>query len=274
MATSETIKKKIENATKKLENLKKKLARIEEARNSGWKKNPYYYSEYDLKYTLRDISECEARLVSLKEMLKEIEDKENSRNILPILNFLALWKGRVFEYYKKAIDAYWDEREELDRFHKELEEKNGGYLSYGSPAYKEYTDRLDALRRKVSGYYEKQMQKFLGRERLCEVKVRDGEYEYAKDYLYGVTEFECLQRLQKDLEKEADAKYDDLVERVCKVCGKILNADGLSVGAKGELNGIIVGDACNVTVKTVPAEGPIQCFHYRTLVHEVRGSSK
>ena len=74
--------------------------------------------------------------------------------------------------------------------------------------------------------------------------------------------------MNKDLDKEADAKYDDIVNRTIELVGKIIDASNLSIGMKGDLNGVIEGEKGKAKVETIGAGGyNIQCFHFRTLIH-------
>lgn len=76
MATIEFLNKRIAGKIKEIETLKKKLVRIQKAKDSNWEKNPYYYSEYDLSATLRDIELAQKSLegtkISLNLKLKRV----------------------------------------------------------------------------------------------------------------------------------------------------------------------------------------------------------
>ena len=63
--------------------------------------------------------------------------------------------------------------------------------------------------------------------------------------------------------------YDDIIERTNRITGTITDATQLEVGAKGELNGYIIGERGTAKVSTIGAGGyNIQCFHFRTVIHE------
>ena len=71
--------------------------------------------------------------------------------------------------------------------------------------------------------------------------------------------------------KERDAKYRDLVHRITDVAGEILDASGLSIGAKGNICGIVKGSRKNVYVETIPCAGyNIVRFHYRVIVNALK----
>lgn len=72
------------------------------------------------------------------------------------------------------------------------------------------------------------------------------------------------------LTREAELKYDDMIERTNAIVGEITDASGLHVGAKGDLNGIVIGTRGKASVQTIGAGGhSIQCYHHRTLIHPI-----
>ena len=78
-----------------------------------------------------------------------------------------------------------------------------------------------------------------------------------------------MDKLSKDLDEEANRKYDFIIERTNAIVGEITDASGLSVGSKQDLNGYIVGKRGVAKVQTIGAGGyNVQCFHFRTLIHE------
>lgn len=79
-----------------------------------------------------------------------------------------------------------------------------------------------------------------------------------------------MQQLEKDLNEEANRKYDFIIERTNAIAGEITDASGLSIGSKQDLNGFIVGTRGTAKVQTIGAGGyNIQCFHFRTLINAV-----
>ena len=135
---------------------------------------------------------------------------------------------------------------------------------------KDYQRRKSELYSKLRGYYEKQEFVKNGKTYHKDVKVADGEWEHIAHYITrGKTTQEVMDYIKKELDKEADRKYDFIIERVNEICGTIKDASSLRVGAKDDLNGIIVGERGNAQVQTIGAGGyNIQCFHFRTLVHK------
>ena len=82
---------------------------------------------------------------------------------------------------------------------------------------------------------------------------------------------EALNKLEKDMTQEWNRKYDFIIERTNEIVGQITDASNLNVGAKGDLNGYIIGTKGTAKVQTIGAGGyNIQCFHFRTLINEMK----
>ena len=253
MASIEFITKRIEGKQKEISKLESKLSRIEKAKASGWKNNPYYYHENDLKWTLKDLETARVALAEYEKQLATETEKANSRNVPAILEFLNNWKAHVTEYYHERFAEFLVAREKRYA-------ENSKYCEFVNTGWFKMEDRV-AARAAVK------------EAREAETKARrayEKKWNFIMRYVgYGETFDDEL--LAKDLQKEADAKYDDIIERTNAICGKITDARGLWVGNKGDLDGIVVGERGTAKVQTIGAGGyNIQCYHFRTLVHEVK----
>ena len=255
MASIEFITKRIEGKQKEITKLEGKLSRIEKAQATNWEVNPYYYGEDDLRWTLKDLASAREALAKYEAQLTAENEKAASRNVTVILEFLEKWKTEVMAYYVDRFARYlvaYEEycvksREHADWFN------HGGWRQ-------ENAKQIDEEYRK----YRKEFSKRWGEMERYELREFNPDtHQY--DRVFN------RERLQKELDQEANAKYDDIIERTNFICGKITDASGLWVGAKGDLDGIIVGERGTAKVQTIGAGGyNIQCFHFRTLVHEVK----
>ena len=72
--------------------------------------------------------------------------------------------------------------------------------------------------------------------------------------------------LEKEIEQDAEAKYNNMVAKIQGICGEVTKAN-LYIGRNGELNGYVYGTEGNAEVRTIGAGGyNVQRFHFRTLV--------
>lgn len=255
MASIEYITKRIEGKQKEITKLEGKLARIEKAKASNWENNPYYYGEDDLRWTLKDLTIAREALAKYEAQLNAENEKAASRNVTAIIEFLENWKVKVMEYYTERFARYLVA---LEEYYKKSSEhcdwfNHGGWKQ-------ENAKQIEEEYRK----YRKEFNRKWGEMERYELRKFNPETKQY-DRVFN------RDRLQKELDQEANAKYDDIIERTNAICGKITDARGLWVGNKGDLDGIVIGERGTAKVQTIGAGGyNIQCFHFRTLVHEVK----
>lgn len=204
----------------------------------------------DIKNHVSKITEFTKQLNNYENQLAELESIK--RDISVLVKFLNNWKGKVADYYLKERDS-----EERRSFRKEVDEAYDKYTEYrNSTSYSKLDqDRLTFLRRE---YREL--------DRAYQVRYAFVLNMEGKSQYHGIT-FE--EELEKELQREWEAKYDDLLRRMEDVIGNITDASFLSVSPKGNIDGYVVGEKGKAKIDTIPAEGPIQRFHYRTLVHKI-----
>lgn len=260
MAKIETLQKRIAGKEKEITKLQKKLERIRKAEASGWEDNPYYYSEYDLKWATRDLENAQKALEDYRAKLQAEMEKANSRNIPAILEFLEGWKARMTEFYMGRFAEYPEAREkyieEMKEFSLDLFEERR-LKKADHEAWWEYKKQKDW----VQSCFESRFG-FLDPYISRKYNPVTGEND-----IWTFDE----ERLAKELKDEANRKYDFIIERTNAIVGTITDASGLSVGSKGDLNGYIYGDKGTAKVQTIGAGGyNIQCFHFRTLINPVK----
>ena len=199
----------------------------------------------------RDIRDIQGSLNKYQAELTVAIEKANSRNIQPILDCLAYWRERVTEWYQETFVKYPEWTDEWHTADKE-------YYDYVNSHYIPYSQR-------------KTNEEYLNAEKKRK-QARD-LYNSRAGHLFPYIERGAFNwdKLAKDLQRESDTKYDDIIERTNAIVGEITDATGLYVGVKGELNGIVIGTRGTAKVETVDAGGyNIQCHHFRTLIHKIK----
>lgn len=266
----ENIAKKQNTVTKKTATIAKKAAKVEKAgfevdalrnhcgnvhseeeRDAIWTVYDIETLEDDIKRLRKEIDELEGKLDGYRADLKKIEEKEASRNVQVILRFLEMWKGMVKDYYENCVPKWIEARDayyEADRVC--CQESN-----YGDWRRTGDKTKLNALEeaRKLE-------------------KARFKQWDFLTPYIIGYKNISLdWDKIQSDLDYEAERKYDFIIERTNEVVGQITDASNLDIGCTGELNGYIIGTSGKAKVQTIGAGGyNIQCFHFRTLVNPMK----
>lgn len=252
MASIEFINKRIEGKEKEITKLTKKLERIAKAKATNWEVNPYYYREDDEKYATRDLAAAVKALEDYKAQLAEEEAKDASRNVKVIIEFLENWKENMRKYYHGAFPKYLEAKAEY--YNADKADRDAEWATKDTAEYKEIRNRRDKRSKQFRSTWTF-IQPYETSER------RNGHYEKVFDD----------KTFEKDIKREAELKYDDMINRVMRITGKITDAAGLEIGLKGDLNGFIKGENGVAKLTTIGAGGyNIQCFHFRTLVHEIK----
>ena len=256
---------------------------------------------YERNQKIRDLYDS---IFKLKE-LEEIRDnwkvkydtqvnKENAPKIQVLVDFLNDWKRLAYDWYvencKYAVrqmnkfhqeaykylnDTYgWDELSYREKyaigdtgriaFNNHMNEMFGARPRY-SRSYASENDMLTACN--ISSFTQDIMSTHFESRGSESFGQCFGHQEYPGEYVLRSIN-ETL--LKKTLEKEAQAKYEDLCNRITSVVGEIEDVSYLHIAHTGQLNGIVKGSLGSAKVETIGAGGyNIQCFHYRTLVHKL-----
>ena len=277
----ETLNERIKKATEKISKKEGTLARHQKQADKllkiitehGWNPEDRYCKEgtsehheaywmicdYESKLeaienTKEAIEEAKESLQKYQSMLQEEVDKANSRDVKIIMEFLEAWKQRNIEFfleqkvkYEKATVVFNNNRKAL------YDEMNS--LGYGAS-----WNKNDPNHEKYEALY-KELQDLREAHKI--------NWLHVTQFDHGSKDWETTMR--EDLEIEKNRKYDDLIARTNKIVGQITDASRLKINAKGNLDGFITGTKGTAKVETIGAGGyNIQCFHFRTLIHEVK----
>ena len=117
--------------------------------------------------------------------------------------------------------------------------------------YKEFVDYDIELRDKIQNYY-----------------IENGRTETIK--MYGKSLVDDLRgksdsEIERDCAKAAEFYVLDLIHRVTKKIGKIIDYSGIYVNGPA-INGVVVGERGTTRLETIIAGGAIQRTHYRVLL--------
>lgn len=249
MASIEFIAKRIEGKKKELAKLESKLERIQKAAATNWTVNPYYYSEYDMKWAIKDIAAAKEAIAEYEAQLDKENNKAASRNVPAITKFLDAWKARATEWYMKRKEAY---PEALNEYRKAYYES-------------EYYKHLNDWPWKRDNTEEWKLLDKGERVRTKAFKEKWGDIEELLNKACGFDK-----AVDTMLMNEYNAKYDRMLDEVIHITGTIADASELEIAPTGELNGFIKGEKGTAKILTYSAGGwNIQCFHFRTNITKV-----
>jgi uncharacterized protein YlaI len=211
----------------------------------------------DAKSARKKLRDAEAILANWQAKLDvEVEkDRFLSENApAVIVEFLNQWKEMARDWHIKAVDKYLELKPQLAIAEKEAKAKflaeNPGKSTWSNAC--QDAVKKDTEVRNISGKIAS-----LGGFVATLATYRD--------------EAERAIKLERELEADRKSKLIDLINRINAVVGSITDAQYLRVSEKGNLDGIIVGEKGKAKIETIGAGGyNIQCFHFRTLVHEVK----
>lgn len=213
--------------------------------------------------------------------------KDKAPKIQVLVDFLNNWGNKVKDFITTSIqkeiniyNEYHDfvyeiitSHEDYDNYNnrkmiiEELKEKL--YEKYEMKTRYNYLDAFD-----ISKKFIPDLTRDLSTIRFKREDEENYSYSswsndaYKGKYYLEKFDYEKLDRI---IEEEKQRKYFDLCDRISSVGGIIQEVNNLSIGnQQGELNGTVKCSNGIVKVETISASGPIQCFHYRVLVHKLK----
>lgn len=209
----------------------------------------------------RDLKDANTTLDKYKNQLTLEVAKSEATKVQAIVDFLEQWKQDVREYVAEDIhnaDLYYEYN------HRSCDLHNHHYALIGSG----------------------EMTEEQWKEKMAEVKKNEKHYKEITNPLTFDVWTKVIEDhinhevLDEILDKEAEAKYWNMVEKVTTITGEINDASGLRVAHDGNLNGIIIGDKGKARLETIRTSGENagrivnvkrgSIAHFRLLVHEVK----
>ena len=258
---------RIQRLTANIEKLQKKLEKIEATQ---------YESEREKQWDVHDVErDIEDKARKIDQLLHEIEKykaevaeyeawKNKNRDVKVIWEFLERWKEHERRWYESLRKHYVDgveyaraQKEQARELEYKAEELIG-FVSWSkrkqaleeNAEAKALMEEAEALSKEVAMFYDM----------VAPVMM----------YLTDTNELN-MAKLNRDLDYDALLMYDRFIDQIEHITGEITDVSNLHIGAKGELNGFVVGKTGKAKVQTIGAGGyNIQRFHYRTLIHEYK----
>lgn len=219
-----------------------------------WNKGPQFSEAYR---AYRDLAEAKSTLNKYITQVNKLTNFENKEKIKVIWDFLQDWKQHVIEFVEGNAAEYFElkkgYKEAYDNFKKENPDSS----------YRE-------LRRFEENYWEPihDLTKKVTDIKKDYVQTGPNYFDYKLEYSgYNIN----YDELNKILDKDVMNKYDKLINEITHITGEITDASGLSIGPKGDINGIVIGKEGKASVNTFGAGGwNIQVGHWRTRVTPVK----
>jgi len=238
-----------------------------------------YWAKCDVTSKEGDIKNNEKQLKEAKESLKNWQEKLRLEEVklqyiqdnIPavIKEFLLDWKNRVTKYYLDKAETFADDRKDCNEnvnkayFNFLLNNRDMIERNYDRERFSEEYDSKVNYQYLIS--YRKRHMCREANDILAGFEMRYDSF-FMSFYHHDLDE----EWLDKQLTEEMNNKLIDLITRVSKVTGEILDASELKL-KNGNLNGYVVGKDGKAYVETIGAGGyNIQIFHYRTLIKPVK----
>jgi len=269
----------------------------------------YDYSRYSwnpIVQTQNGIKELEERCQKYRDSIAEEEKKVadrkasieansisvNGKDVNVIVEFLNDWEKKVTEHWMNRFDYF---EKEHRTYYKEVVEGSIEYMM----TYNSWTHTDEIIKMWATSDYAKfyptyeEYKKNASYNDKCSSAIRsvlhDLEEEYESHFSIRVIEkwgkskwnpnrevFET--NMRKDIAKEKDRKYDQLIKDVEHIVGKIIDMSHIKVGVKGDLEGWVVGTDGEAELWTSGAGGfntnvivnvkHGQIFHFRFYVRK------
>ena len=218
--------------------------------------------------------EIKQRIEQLNQQLNtEIAHDEFLKDNIPaiIREFFDTWKDNIYEYALRRYEDYQQLKIELAA--KQTAAMREAIRTL--PEYERYSDRAEEMSdyELVNARPSKPMRDYLKEQGLDNQSIASKKNAAAGPLVKGMLNYSSAEQrnewLNKTLEEEKRSRLLALAHRVGKIVGKI--TDGRHLGIEnGEICGIIIGENGAASIRTIGAGGyNIQCYHFRTLVHEV-----
>ena len=280
--TQEDLKLKVINAEAKVA---KRTAVLKKHREQLAKLIQKGADKFDISIKQSDIESAVDKLEEAKQILANWQAKLDERiaaddyleaNAPEILkDFLENWKQHAIVYYREKRIRFIEYRKEL-----KAQERAARLEALQTlPSLERYREIYKGRELTDSDlanlWPRKDVDAFLSERGLEYRQIQKKLNEFGDQITFKLLEIRDDQEreawLEKAMEEEKRAKLIDLIGRIMGTVGPITDAAALHIGPGGDINGYIVGTEGKAKIQTIGAGGyNIQCFHFRTLIHEMK----
>lgn len=280
--TQEDLKLKVINAEAKVA---KRTAVLDKHREQLAKLIQKGADKFDISIKQSDIESAVNKLEEAKQILANWQAKLDERiaaddyleaNAPEILkDFLENWKQHAIVYYREKRIRFIEYRKEL-----KAQERAARLEALQTlPSLERYREIYKGRELTDSDlanlWPRKDVDAFLSERGLEYHQIQRKLNEFGDQITFRLLEIRDDQEreawLEKAMEEEKRAKLIDLIGRIMGTVGTITDAAALHIGPEGDINGYIVGTEGKAKIQTIGAGGyNIQCFHFRTLIHEIK----
>lgn len=238
------------------------------------------------------IAEEEKKVANRKASIESHSVSVNGKDVNVIVEFLNNWEKEVTDYWMKRFEYFENEHESY--YNTIIKNSIEYMITYNSWEHTEQIVEMWKDSPYVEFYptYEEYKQNANYRDKCSEAissALNELKEEYELQFSIRVIEkwgkskwypnketFET--NMRKDIAKEKDRKYDQLIKDVEHICGKIIDMSHIKVGHLGDLEGYVVGTDGEAELWTTGCGGwnenvivnvkHGQCFHFRFYVRK------
>ena len=240
---------------------------------------------FDISCKKGDIKSATEKLEDARRILSNWQEKlgaQVSRDAFieanapqVIKDFLEKWKAEAIVYFRQRRIDFIEYRKKIRQEEREARLEALRTLPELERAREIYKDREPSDSDLLNLWPRQAVEEFLKERHLDYRSIREKLAAHTDAITNKLLEFrdeaEREAWLEKTMEEEKKAKLAELIGRINKVVGTITDASALSIGGKGDINGVVVGTEGKALVETFGVAGyNIVCYHYRTTIRELK----
>ena len=227
----------------------------------------------DLCRAYGELFRAKSTLAGYKAKLAEADAFASEEKVKPVWDFVNMWMDAERKYLNGNAERYFGLKKGEKEAFLEYAKAKGVDLGSNNAAHEARYEFIEGDGWDARPYYWAIDPLVVSNVKFkTRAAAEFGDDGYKEKTVHGLYAREAVgyeydeAAVERALLKERDLKYKDFLDRIRKVAGDILDAEGLRIGEKGNVCGVVRGTKANAYVETIEAEGPIIRFHYRVIV--------